>query len=118
MKQTLIMDLAKAAKRDGLTLQWCLIHLAEELERKQQRLDQPSRRETRVGDADAQMLRVENEALVLVMAAVLKEYPAGADVDLKRKQKNHLFPLHTYRASAGSKDLLCNRSQHSWTRPG
>jgi len=82
MKQTLIMDLAKAAKHDGLTLQWCLIHLTEQLERNQQRLDQQSRRDTRTGDADAQMLRVENEALALVMAAVLKAYPAGADVDL------------------------------------
>jgi len=39
MKQTLIMDLAKAAKRDGLTLPWCLTHLAEQVERNQQRLD-------------------------------------------------------------------------------
>ena len=82
MKQTLIMDLAKAAKRDGLTLPWCLIHLTEQRERNQQRLDQQSHRDTRAGDADAQMLRVENEALALVVAAVLKAYPVGADVDL------------------------------------
>ena len=82
MKQTLIMDLAKAAKRDGLTLPWCLTHLAEQIERNQQRLDQSSRRETRAGDTDAQVLRMENEALALVVAAVLKVYPAGADVDL------------------------------------
>jgi len=82
MKQTLIMDLAKTAKRDGLTLAWCLTHLAEQIERNQQRLDQQSRRDTRAGDADAQVLRVENEALALVVAAVLKAYPAGADVEL------------------------------------
>ena len=82
MKQTLIMDLAKDAKRDGLTLPWCLTHLAEQIERNQQRLDQSSRRETRASDTDAQVLRVENEALALVVAAVLKAYPAGADVDL------------------------------------
>ena len=82
MKQTLIMDLAKAAQHDGLTLAWCLTHLAEQIERNQQRLDQSSRRDTRVGDADAQVLRLENEALSLVVAAVLKVYPAGADVEL------------------------------------
>jgi len=82
MKQTLIMDLAKAAKQDGLTLPWCLIHLTEQIERKQQRLDQASRRDTRADDADAQVLRVENEALALIVAAVLKAYPAGADVEL------------------------------------
>ena len=82
MKQTLIMDLAKAAKRDGLTLPWCLTHLAEQIERNQQRLEQSSRRDTRPGDTDAQVLRVENEALALVVAAVLKAYPAGADVEL------------------------------------
>ena len=82
MKQTLIIDLAKAAQRDDLTLPWCLTHLAEQVERNQQRLDQQSRRDTRTGDADAQMLRVENEALALVVAAVLKAYPTGADVEL------------------------------------
>jgi len=82
MKQTLIMELAKAAKRDGLTLPWCLTHLAEQIERNQQRLDRSRHHDTRVGDADAQMLRVENEALALVVAAVLKMYPAGADVEL------------------------------------
>lgn len=45
MKQILIMDLAKAAKRDGLTLPWCLTHLAEQVERNQQRLEQQSRRD-------------------------------------------------------------------------
>ena len=82
MKQTLIMDLARAAKRDGLTLPWCLTHLAEQIERNQQRLEQSSRRDTRAGDTDAQVLRVENETLALVVAAVLKAYSAGADVDL------------------------------------
>lgn len=82
MKQTLIMDLAKAAQRDGLTLPWCLTHLAEQIEHNQQRLDQSSRRDTRVDDADAQVLRLENEALALVVAAVLKVYPVGADVEL------------------------------------
>jgi len=82
VKQTLIMDLAKAAKRDGLTLPWCLIHLTEQLERNQQRVEQSSRRDTQAGDTDAQVLRVENEVLALVIAAVLKAYPAGADVDL------------------------------------
>jgi len=82
MKQTLIMDLAKVAKRDGLTLPWCLTHLAEQIERNQQWLEQSSRRDTRPDDADAQVLRVENETLALVMAAVLKAYPAGADVDM------------------------------------
>ena len=82
MKQTLIMDLAKVAKRDGLTLPWCLTHLAEQIERNQQWLEQSSRRDTRPGDADAQVLRVENETLALVVAAVLKAYPAGADVDM------------------------------------
>jgi len=82
MKQTLIMDLAKAAQRDGLTLVWCLTHVASQVERNQQKLEQQSRRDTRVGDADAQILRIENEALALLIAAVLKAYPAGADVDL------------------------------------
>ena len=52
------------------------------MERNQQKLEHQSRRETRVGDADAQILRIENEALALLIAAVLKAYPAGADVDL------------------------------------
>ena len=94
MKQTLIMDLAKAAQRDGLTLPWCLIHLAEQIERNQQRLDQSSRRETHVGDTDAQVLRVENEALALVVAAVLKAYPA-AQMWTCKQTKNYLF-LYIY----------------------
>ncbi len=82
MKRTLIMNLAKAAQRDGLTLVWCLTHVASQVERTQQKLEQQSRRDTRVGDADTQILRIENEALALLIAAVLKAYPAGADVDL------------------------------------
>ena len=82
MKQTLMMDLAKAVLQDELILPWCLTHPAEQIEHNQQRLDQSSRRETRAGDTDAQVLRVENEALALVVAAVLKVYPAGVDVEL------------------------------------
>ena len=82
MQQTMITRLAKDAKQDGLTLAWAMRHLAEKLEQTEQRIARASSRDTRGGDADAQVLRLENEALALVLAAVLKVYPAGADIDV------------------------------------
>jgi hypothetical protein len=80
MKATLIADLAKDAKRDGFTLQWSMAHLMEKVERAEQRRVQQSQRDTKACDVDAQVLRLENEALALVLAAVLKASPAGVDI--------------------------------------
>jgi len=74
--------LARAAKQDGLTLPWAMTHLLEQLERNEQQIARASSQDTRGGDTDAQVLRLENEALALVLWAVLKAYPAGADVEL------------------------------------
>lgn len=82
MKSADLLQLAKTAQRDGLTLQWSMKYLMERLERIPQQIAERQRRDTREGDATAHTLRVEREALALVLAAVLKAYPAGADVTL------------------------------------
>jgi hypothetical protein len=82
MQQTLIARLARDAKQDGLTLNWAMRHLTEKLEQSEQRMVRASSRDTRGGDADGQVLRLESEALALVLAAVLKAYPAGADIEV------------------------------------
>ncbi|MBV9689462.1 MAG: hypothetical protein JO202_07100 [Ktedonobacteraceae bacterium] len=74
--------LAREAKQDGLTQPWAMTYLMERLEYSEQRLAHARSQDTRGGDADAQVIRLENEALALVLLAVLKAYPAGADVEL------------------------------------
>ena len=82
VQETAITRIAREAKVDGLTLNWCMIHLMERLERTDLRIKQLQGRDTRLGDADAQMLRLENEALALVLEAVRRAYSAGADISL------------------------------------
>jgi hypothetical protein len=82
MDLALITQLAKEGKQHGLTLQWAQIHLVERLTRNAQRLETLHRRDTRADDADAQTLQLETEALALVLEAVRRAYPAGADIEL------------------------------------
>lgn len=82
MQKTVITRIAMEAKADGLTLNWSMVHLMDRLERTEQRIKLLQGRDTRLGDADAQMLRLENEALALVLEAVRRAYPAGADISL------------------------------------
>jgi hypothetical protein len=80
MKATLITGLAKDAKRNGFTLQWSMAPLGEKVERAEQRRAALSKLYTKAFDADTQVLRLENEAFALVLAAVLRSYPVGADI--------------------------------------
>lgn len=82
MEPTIVTRLAKEGKRHGITLQWAQIQLIERLSRNEQRLDTLRSRDTRTGDADAQILQFENEALALVLEAVRRAYPAGADIEI------------------------------------
>ena len=82
MKREELTQLAKAAQRDGLTLYWSVQHLMGVLERMPQRIAEQSQRDTRTGDAEAHNLRVEQEALAIVLAAVLQAYPAGSDLTI------------------------------------
>jgi hypothetical protein len=65
-----ITELARAAKRDGLTLTWSLIRLAERLERH-------GLQSAPTASEDQQL---DNEALALVLMAVVVAYPSGADL--------------------------------------
>jgi len=56
--------------------------LIERLSRTEQRLDALRNRDTRESLADAQLLQLENEALALVLEAVRRAYPAGADIEI------------------------------------
>jgi hypothetical protein len=80
MNLSLLTKLVRAAKRDGLTLQWSLIHLLDRLERNEQRLGYLRYHDTHLDEGEAQQLRLDNEALALLLAAVMKAYPAGADL--------------------------------------
>jgi len=82
MDLTLVTRLAKQGKSHGLTLQWAQISLIERLARNEQRLGVLRNRDSRAGDADSQTLQLENEALALVLEAVRRAYPAGADIDV------------------------------------
>jgi hypothetical protein len=82
MDLTIVTRLAKEGKQHGLTLQWAQVHLIERLSRTEQRLGALRNRDTRESLADAQMLQLENEALALVLEAVRRAYPAGADIDV------------------------------------
>lgn len=84
MDLTIVTRLAKEAKRHGLTLQWAQVHLIERLARNEQRLGALRNHGTRSSDTDAQMLQLENEALALVLEAVRRAYPAGADIELPK----------------------------------
>ena len=75
--------LASAAKRDGLTLSWSLNVLREKLERAEQEIARTREQDTRSGDRRAQQVQLEAEALALVLVAVIRAYPAGADIDVK-----------------------------------
>lgn len=79
MKPEQLTQLAQAAQRDGLTLFWSITHLMEKLERMPGQIAAQERRDSHIGDAEAQSLRLESEALALVLAAVVKAYPAGAN---------------------------------------
>jgi hypothetical protein len=77
-----LTELAKAAKRDGLTLTWCLIYLAENLER-DRHLKGHSTEAADFSQATASTgisARLEEEALALVLFAAIRAYPAGADI--------------------------------------
>ncbi len=80
MKECIVKQVAREAKRNGLTLYWCFQYLREKLTRTPHKIQRARQRDTRAGDADAHTLRVESEALVLLLAAVLKAYQA--DIDL------------------------------------
>ena len=82
MNLTLLHALARQAQRDGLTLQWSIVTLVEHLERNQQRLGHQREQDSRTGDRQATHLQLENEALALVLTAVIKAYPAGADITI------------------------------------
>jgi hypothetical protein len=82
MDPTIVTRLAKAGKRHGLTLQWAQIQLIERLTRTEQRQDTLRHRDTRESLADAQLLQLEDEALALVLEAVRRAYPAGADIEI------------------------------------
>jgi len=56
--------------------------LIERLSRTEQRLGALRNRDTRESLADAQMLQLEDEALALVLEAVRRAYPAGADIEM------------------------------------
>lgn len=79
MKESIVKQVAREAKRDSLMLYWSMQYLSEKLKRMPQEVERAQRRDTREGDADTHTLRVESEALALVLAAVLKAYPAGKD---------------------------------------
>nr|BBH92593.1 hypothetical protein KTA_07920 [Thermogemmatispora argillosa] len=83
MNFALLHKLVQAAKRDGLTLQWSLIHLLDRLERYEQRLGYLRYRDIDSDAGEAHQLRLDSEALALVLVAVLKAYPAGADIVLE-----------------------------------
>lgn len=80
MNLHLIKSLTKDAKRDGPTLQWSIIQLTNRLERNQHRIAHLRQRPTHSDDNEAQQLQLENEALALVLTAVIQAYPAGADI--------------------------------------
>jgi hypothetical protein len=82
MDLTIVTRLAKEGQRHGLTLQWAQVHMIERLARNEQRLGALRNHGTRSSDSDAQMLQLENEALALVLEAVRRAYPAGADIEL------------------------------------
>ncbi|GER83086.1 MAG: hypothetical protein IMW90_06055 [Thermogemmatispora sp.] len=93
MNFSLLNKLVQAAKRDGLTLQWSLIHLLDRLERYEQRLGYLRYRDGDSDESEAQQLRLDNEALALVLLAVLKAYPAGADIALEEPRLPELASL-------------------------
>lgn len=77
MNAQFLTQLAETAKRDGLTLTWSLIRLAEKLERDQQALTQAQRHDIQRDGATAEAVRLDNEALALVLMAAVKAAPAG-----------------------------------------
>jgi len=77
MNAQFLTQLAETAKGDGLTLTWSLIRLAEKLERDQQSLFDTPRQGAQGGEAAAEALRLDNEALALVLMAAIKATPAG-----------------------------------------
>ncbi|WP_322480485.1 hypothetical protein [Thermogemmatispora sp.] len=93
MNFSLLNKLVQAAKRDGLTLQWSLIHLLDRLERYEQRLGYLRYRDVDGDAGEAHQLRLDCEALALVLVAVLKAYPAGADIVLEEHNLPELVSL-------------------------
>lgn len=73
-----ITNLARAAKRDGLTLTWSLIRLAERLETGASAATSDAVQSTQRRVASEQ--RLDEEALALVLMAVIAAYPTGADL--------------------------------------
>jgi hypothetical protein len=72
-----ITKLARAAKRDGLTLSWSLIRLAERLERAE---SLSTLQTTDAAERSAPNERLDDEALALVLMAVIAAYPTGGDL--------------------------------------
>jgi|GEM_PF-362585 len=79
MNIALVRQVAKEAKRDGFTLQWSLMHLIELLERNQSRLNYQN--SGRDGDENLS-LRIDNQAMALLILAAIEAFPAGKDVEL------------------------------------
>jgi hypothetical protein len=79
-QKLIISRLAKKAQQDGLTLQWSMIHLMEILQRNEQRIGQLCSTGSRHSETTAEQLRLETEALALVLEAVRQAYPAGTNV--------------------------------------
>jgi hypothetical protein len=78
MNAQLLSEVAEAAKRDGVTLTWSMIRLAEKLEREHHVWLEAQHHH---GDAESLVnddMRLDNEALALVLMAVIKATPAGA----------------------------------------
>lgn len=73
-----ITNLARAAKRDGLTLTWSLIRLAERLEASGSTATSDPVQSALTQAASEQQL--DEEALALVLMAVIAAYPTGADL--------------------------------------
>lgn len=82
MDLNIVTRLEKEGKRHGLTLQWAQVYLIERLSHNELRLGALRNCDTRSSDADSQALQLENEALALVLEAVRRAYPAGADIEV------------------------------------
>jgi hypothetical protein len=77
MNAQLLTQVADAAKRDGLTLTWSLIRLAEKLERDQESLLEAQGHDAQGDGAAVEAVRLDNEALALVLMVAIKSVPAS-----------------------------------------
>ncbi|WP_069802972.1 hypothetical protein [Thermogemmatispora onikobensis] len=113
MNLSLLHRLVQAAKRDGLTLQWSLIHLLDRLERYEQRLGYLRYWGGESDAGEVQQLRLDNEALALVLLAALKAYPAGADIALEEQRLPELAALLTEQEPGRRDGQAKEKGEHS-----